>query len=182
MTTHHDTPSPEARARLEELRDAYRARMQARDEEAMRVAIAWASQGTTRLNGRLRVGDELKDRPRRDDLPLAARLREEGEAWYSPARVGVFLRLRPEPLAQRAGVTVRELDAWPPGPKLQTYLAAVVEVLDKAIDVHRGDEPRAAAWYLECAIPEFDGRTPDAMVRDGRQGAVVEYLDGRRDA
>ena len=96
--------------------------------------------------------------------------------------VGVFLRLRPEPLAQRAGVTVRELDAWPPRPELQAYLAAVVEVLDKAIDVHRGDERRAAAWYLECAVPEFDGRTADAMVRDGRQGAVVEYLYERRDA
>lgn len=182
MTTHHDMPAPEARARLEGTRDAYRARMQARDEEAMRVAIAWASEGTTRLNGRLRVGDEVQERPQRDDLPLAARLREEGEAWYSPALVGVFLRLRPEPLAQRAGITVRELDAWPPGPELQAYLAAVVGVLDKAIDVHGGDERRAAAWYLECAVPEFDGRTADAMVRDGRQGAVADYLDERRDA
>ena len=182
MTTHHDTPAPEARARLEETRDAYWARMQGRDEEAMRVAIAWASQGTTRLNGRLRVGDELQERAQRNDLPLTARLREEGEAWYSPARVGVFLRLRPGPLAQRAGVTVGELDAWPPGPELETYLAAVVEVLDKAIDLHGGDERRAAAWYLECAMPEFDGRTADAMVRDGQQGAVVEYLDERRDA
>lgn len=182
MRTHQDTPSPEARAQLEELRTAFFARMESRDHEAMKVAIVWASQGTTRLNGRLRVGHELQERPRREDLPLAARLREAGEAWYSPALVGVFLRLRPEPLAQRAGVTVRELDAWPPRPELQAYLAAVVEVLDKAIDVHRGDERRAAAWYLECAVPEFDGRTADAMVRDGRQGAVVEYLYERRDA
>ncbi len=182
MTTHHDTPAPDARTRLEGTRDTYRARMEARDEEAMRVAIAWASQGTTRLNGRLRVGDELQERPRPDGLPLAARLRAAGEAWYSPALVGVFLRLRPEPLAQRAGVTVRELDAWPPGPELQAYLAAVVEVLDQAIDVHGGDERRAASWYLDCAVPEFDGRTAEAMVRDGGQGAVVEYLDERRDA
>ena len=83
---------------------------------------------------------------------------------------------------RRAGVAVRELDAWPPGPELQAYLAAVVEVLDKAIGVHGGDERRAAAWYLECAVPEFDGRTADAMVRDGRPGAVVDYLDERRDA
>ncbi|WP_223674291.1 hypothetical protein [Novilysobacter selenitireducens] len=167
---------------VDELRDKFFAQMESRDHEAMNVAIAWASQGTTRLNGRLRVGDELQERPRRDVLPLAVRLREDGEAWYSPALVGVFLRLRPEPLAQRAGVAVRELDAWPPGPELQAYLAAVVEVLVKAVDAHGGDERRAAAWYLECAVPEFDGRTADAMVQDGRQGAVVDYLDERRGA
>lgn len=182
MTTQQDTPSPEDRARLEDLRAAFLARMKSRDHEAMNVALVWASQGTTRLNGRLRVGDELQERPRREDLPLAARLREAGEAWYSPALVGVFLRLRPEPLAQRAGVTVGELDAWPPGCELQAYLEAVVEVLVKAVDAHGGDERRAAAWYLWCTVPEFDGRTADEMVRDGRHGAVAEYLDKRHDA
>ena len=181
MTINKDTLSPEARARANELRAEWLERMQSRDQEAMNVALKWAAQGTTRTNGRPRVGDEMRERPRprREHLPLVARLREDGEAWYSPARVGVFLRLLPEPLAQRARVTVKDLDAWPPGPQLQTYLEDVVEVLVEAVDAHGGDERRAAAWYLECALPEFEGRTADEMVRDGRGAAVVEYLDER---
>lgn len=148
----------------------------------MSIALNWAVQGRTRTNGRLRVGDEMRERPRprQEDLTLAARLCEPGEAWYSPARVGVFLRLRPEPLAERARVTVSELDVWPPRPQLQTYLEAVVEVLVKAVDIHGGDERRAAAWYLDCAVAEFGGRTADEMVQAGRRAAVGEYLGGRQ--
>ena len=124
------------------------------------MALSWALQGRARLNGCLRVGDELRERtvPRREDLPVTVRLLEDGQTWYSPSRVGVFLRLRPECLARRAGVAGSELDAWPPGPNLQAYLAAVVEVLVKAVDAHGGDERGAAAWYVECAVPEFGGR------------------------
>lgn len=174
-------PAP-VRTLVDELRAKFFARMESRDHEAINVAIKWAAQGRTRTDGRLRVGDELRERPRppREDLPLADALRELGEAWYSPARVGVFLRLPPEPLAARARVTVSELDAWPPGPQLQAYLEAVVEVVVKAVDVHGGDERRAAAWFLECAVLEFDDRTADEMVRAGQQAAVVEYLDKRQ--
>lgn len=156
-----DALSPEARTRADELRAAFLERMQSRDHEAMNVGIEWAGRGRTSLNGRLRVGDELRERPRprREELPLAARLREGGEAWYSSALVGVFLRLGAEPLAQRAGVSVRDLDAWPPGLQLHAYLEAVVEVLVKAIDVRGGDERLAAAWYLDCAMAELDGHT-----------------------
>lgn len=179
MTTRQDALSPEARTRADELRAAFLERMQSRDHEAMSVAIEWAAQGRTSLNGSLRVGDELRERPRprQEQLPLEVRLREAGEAWHSPAFVGMFLRLGPELLAQRAGVSVRDLDAWPPGLQLHAYLKAVVEVLVKAIDVHGGDERLAAAWYLDCAVAELDGHTADEMVRAGRQAEVVEYLD-----
>ena len=42
----------------------------------MNVALNWAAQVRTRTNGRLRVGDELREgpRPRREDLALVARL------------------------------------------------------------------------------------------------------------
>lgn len=184
MSTDEDKLPPHLRAKANELRAAYFARMQSRDQEAYNVALSWALQGRTRLNGRLRVGDELRERPapRREDLPVAVRLREDGQSWYSPSRVGVFLRLRPEGLARRAGVAVSELDAWPLGPNLQAYLAAVVEVLIKAVAVHGSDERLAAIWFLECALPEFDGCTADKMVRAGQQRAVVEYLDKRPSA
>lgn len=98
--------------------------MESRNEEAMRVTLAWASRGRTRLNGQLRVEDETRDRhsPPKEDLPLQTRLREDGQAWYAPARVGMLLGLRPEQLAQRVCVDVTEMDAWPPGPQLQSYL------------------------------------------------------------
>ena len=40
-----------------------------------------------------------------------------------------------------------------------------------------GGEAQAMAWYRSQPIPALDGRTPEALVRDGQADSVRSYLD-----
>jgi uncharacterized protein (DUF2384 family) len=61
-------------------------------------------------------------------------------------------------------------------PKTQTRLKEILEVISRVSEWAGGKE-QAMAWYRAQPIPAFSGRTAEALVKDGKAGAVRDYLD-----
>ena len=62
------------------------------------------------------------------------------------------------------------------GAKAQGRVTEMLEIISR-IREWAGGEAQAMAWYRSQPIPALDGRTPEALVKSGRAGAVREYLD-----
>lgn len=60
--------------------------------------------------------------------------------------------------------------------KTQTRLTEMLEVVARVTD-WAGGERQAMAWYRSEPIPAFGGRTAESLVKDGKAGAVRDYLD-----
>jgi putative toxin-antitoxin system antitoxin component (TIGR02293 family) len=61
-------------------------------------------------------------------------------------------------------------------PKAQNRVTEMLEIIGRIRD-WAGGEAQAMAWYRSQPIPALDGRTPEALVKSGRAGAVRDYLD-----
>ncbi|TGR00979.1 DUF2384 domain-containing protein [Mesorhizobium sp. M4B.F.Ca.ET.190.01.1.1] len=61
-------------------------------------------------------------------------------------------------------------------PKTQTRLKEMLEIISRVTEWAGGKE-QAMAWYRAQPIPAFGGRTAEALVKEGKAGAVRDYLD-----
>jgi uncharacterized protein (DUF2384 family) len=52
-----------------------------------------------------------------------------------------------------------------------------VRVLAAAEDAAQGDRNRAIFWFMNEPLQDFDYKTPDAMVRQGKTQVVVDYIE-----
>lgn len=81
-------------------------------------------------------------------------------------------------LAETAGLgvaTISKADRRK-APRTQTRVTEMLEIISRARD-WAGGEAQAMAWYRSQPIPALDGRTPEALVKSGKAGAVRDYLD-----
>ena len=62
------------------------------------------------------------------------------------------------------------------GAKTQSRLREMLEIISRVSDWAGGKE-QAMAWYRAQPLPAFGGRTPEALVKDGKAAAVRDYLD-----
>lgn len=60
--------------------------------------------------------------------------------------------------------------------KAQGRLREMLEVIGRVVEWAGGKE-QAMAWYRAQSIPAFEGRTAEALVKEGRVSAVRDYLD-----
>lgn len=60
--------------------------------------------------------------------------------------------------------------------KTQGRLREMLEIISMVADWAGGKE-QAMAWYRAQPLPAFGGRTAEALVKDGKAGAVRDYLD-----
>lgn len=60
--------------------------------------------------------------------------------------------------------------------KTQSRLREMLEIISRVQDWAGGKE-QAMAWYRAQPIPAFGDRTAEALVREGKAGAVRDYLD-----
>ena len=58
----------------------------------------------------------------------------------------------------------------------QSRLREMLEIVGR-VSAWAGGAPQAMAWYRAQPIPAFGGRTAEALVKDGKAGAVRDYLD-----
>jgi uncharacterized protein (DUF2384 family) len=81
-------------------------------------------------------------------------------------------------LAETVGVAPETLQrtSRADAPKTQTRLREMIEIINRVSDWAGGDV-QAMAWYRAQPIPAFGGRTAESLVKDGKAGAVREYLD-----
>lgn len=60
--------------------------------------------------------------------------------------------------------------------KVQSRLREMLEIISRVTD-WAGGKDQAMAWYRAQPIPAFGDRTAEALVKDGKAGAVRDYLD-----
>lgn len=60
--------------------------------------------------------------------------------------------------------------------KTQGRLREMLEIVSRVAE-WAGSKEQAMAWYRAQPLPAFGGRTAEALVKDGKAGAVRDYLD-----
>lgn len=94
------------------------------------------------------------------------------------ARVADVFRMSKGQLAETMGLGIASVSKAErrAAPKAQARVTEMLEIIGRVRD-WAGGEAQAMAWYRSQPIPALDGRTPEALVKAGRAGAVREYLD-----
>lgn len=93
-------------------------------------------------------------------------------------RVANAFRMTKGQLAETAGLgaaTISKSDRRS-APRTQARVTEMLEIISRVRD-WAGGEAQAMAWYRSQPIPALDGRTPEALVKSGKAGAVRDYLD-----
>jgi len=85
----------------------------------------------------------------------------------SRSQLAQTVGIRPETLYRRQRALA---------PKTQGRFREMLEIVGRVAD-WAGGEQQALAWYRAEPIPEFGGRTAEALVKEGKATAVREYLD-----
>jgi hypothetical protein len=89
------------------------------------------------------------------------------------------LRFTKGQLADVLGVspdTLYRADRAAASAKVQGRLMELTSILRRVSD-WAGGEQAALAWYLSYPIAAFGGRTAEQLVKDGKAGAVRDWLD-----
>jgi len=108
---------------------------------------------------------------------FVARFMDTG-GFVDVARVADAFHMSKGQLAETAGLgvaTVSKADRRA-SPRAQTRVTEMLEIISR-IREWAGGEAQAMAWYRSQPIPALDGRTPEALVKSGKAGAVRDYLD-----
>jgi len=81
-------------------------------------------------------------------------------------------------LAETAGLAKESLfkTARSQAPRTQSRIREMLEIISRVSD-WAGGKNQAMAWYRAQPIPAFGGRTAEALVKEGKAGAVRDYLD-----
>ncbi|WP_376095174.1 XRE family transcriptional regulator [Roseomonas sp. CCTCC AB2023176] len=66
-------------------------------------------------------------------------------------------------------------------PRTQQRLREMVEILNRVRPWFGGSMLMAYAWYRSQGLPGFGDRTAEALVREGKAGAVRDYLEAVAD-
>ena len=81
-------------------------------------------------------------------------------------------------LAETVGISPETLHrtARAMAPKTQARVGEMLEIVQRVTD-WAGGTPQAMAWYRAQPLPEFGGRTAESLVKDGKAGALRDWLD-----
>jgi hypothetical protein len=112
-----------------------------------------------------------------DEAPLVLSLMEaSGE--IAIAEVAESFGMSKTQLAETAGLPAESLykAARSRASKTQARMREMLEIISRVSD-WAGGKTQAMAWYRAQPIPAFGGRTAEALVKDGKAGAVRDYLD-----
>jgi hypothetical protein len=88
------------------------------------------------------------------------------------------LRLSKGQLAETAGLAPETFyrEERLAAPKTQARLKEIVEIV-ALVQTWAGGPGQAMAWYRSEPLPEFGGRTAEALVKEGRASDIRDYLD-----
>ena len=136
-----------------------------------------ASSKATRRNLSAKAGENrIVGEPARA-WSLAASLIDK-QGMVDVGRVADTFRMSKGQLAETVGLATATLakSNRRSGAKAQNRMIEMLEIIGR-IREWAGGEAQAMAWYRSQPIPALDGRTPEALVKSGRAGAVRDYLD-----
>lgn len=87
-----------------------------------------------------------------------------------------MLHLEHQKLAELAHVHRNTGSRMPASPRLQDFLRDAVRGLAAAFTL-AGSADRALYWFCSHPIQDFDYKTPEALVSEGRASAVIQYIE-----
>lgn len=93
----------------------------------------------------------------------------------SPRRYISVLRLELQDLATQAHVHRSTISRAPNSETIQLFLRETLRVLRAATDV-TGDVERAIFWFKNEPLREFDYKTAQTLVSEGRACVAIKYL------
>ena len=93
----------------------------------------------------------------------------------SPRRYSSVLRLELQDLAAQAHVHRSMISLAPYSETIQRFLRETLRVLRAATDIS-GDVERAIFWFKNEPLREFDYKTAQTLVSEGRADAAIQYL------
>lgn len=96
-------------------------------------------------------------------------------ANISPTKFAELLDYPLQVVAELAHVHRNTVRNNPYSPDLQGYMRDAVRVLQAAADL-RGDVDEALFWFKNHPIRDFDRKTADRLVAEGKAEAVMRYL------
>ncbi|MTH80206.1 antitoxin Xre/MbcA/ParS toxin-binding domain-containing protein [Paracoccus aestuariivivens] len=97
---------------------------------------------------------------------------------FAPGRIAEALRTTRDEVARTVGLG-RDAVMRPDriaSAKTQKRLREMVEILNR-VEPRFGSSLIAYAWYRSEPLPGFSGFTAMQLVRDGRAGDVMDYID-----
>jgi uncharacterized protein (DUF2384 family) len=102
---------------------------------------------------------------------------QEGDGLYiSPELYASKLALDKQRLAELAHVHRNTVRRMPKSPQLQKYLRESIRVLAAASDLV-GSASKAAFWYRNQPLSDFEYKTAEVLVSEGRAEDVLRYID-----
>ena len=87
-----------------------------------------------------------------------------------------MLHLEQQKLAELAHVHRNTVSRMPASPRLQDFLRDAVRVLAAAFTL-AGSTDRAMFWFRSHPIQDFEYKTPETLVSEGRANAVIQYIE-----
>lgn len=93
----------------------------------------------------------------------------------SPRRYSSVLRLELQDLAAQTHVHRSTISRAPDSETIQRFLREALRVLRAATDIS-GDVERAIFWFKNEPLREFDYKTAQTLVSEGRADAAIQYL------
>ncbi len=108
-----------------------------------------------------------------------AQLQEPGKPLISPLRFAEMLHLEQQKLAELAHVHRNTVSRMPASPRLLDFLRDAVRVLAAAFTL-AGSADRALYWFRSHPLQDFNYKTPEALVSEGRANAVIQYIENQR--
>lgn len=103
-------------------------------------------------------------------------LQNGDELYISPELYANKLALDKQRLAELAHVHRNTVGRMPKSPQLQKYLRESIRVLAAATDLV-GSASKAAFWYRNQPLSEFNYKTAEVLVSEGRAEDVLRYVD-----
>jgi hypothetical protein len=93
-------------------------------------------------------------------------------------RVAAHFGMSKQQLAETIGLAPESVHraARAHAPKTQGRTREMLEIVGRIVG-WAGGEKQAMAWYRAEPIPAFGDRTAEALVKEGKAGAVRDYLD-----
>ena len=100
------------------------------------------------------------------------------DGLLTPRKIAQRLRTTSEDLARSAGLGRGAVQRWDriASGETQRRLRELVTVIDR-VAPRLGSAMMAYAWYRSQPLPGFSGQTAMQLVRSGRAGDVLDYVD-----
>ena len=108
-------------------------------------------------------------------FPLLEQLREKD--YLSPVKFIDLMKIDLGTFAARAHVHRNTVSRAPDSSTVQEHIRQNIRVLKAVYDLNGGDMQKALAWFKNEPIREFDYKTAETVVAEGRADDVIKLLE-----